>query len=221
MKRSSSKVSSSFPNYTEYSWKNDYDLCFIIDVVEREYKVTCTVPLKGLKNWTFKWGKNTKIINTGSFNDALAELLVPFDEERNNFLIQYGDETPISPLNDNSQYNEDGELIVTVDSSVDIDETIDGISQIPKKEFEKYAELMRKDIDLACKSYGKHFGIVTLPTGTHIVRFAIDVGFLSEWNAKALCLDPYKRIIIELEFDYNYLDSLTVFDLVLIPRNPS
>src|SRR5690606_17691109 len=52
------------------------------------------------------------------------------------------------------------------------------------------------------------FGIYQKPTKSFVVRLALNTSYLSEWMAEALMVDLRRRIIIELEFEWNYLDAL-------------
>lgn len=87
---------------------------------------------------------------------------------------------------------------------------IGGSLNIPKKEFETFIKKIQHDIDEANKYKGKGtFGLVVLPTYTFLVRIGVDVSWLNEWNAHSLCIDINQKIIIEIEFNYNYLESTT------------
>lgn len=81
---------------------------------------------------------------------------------------------------------------------------------IPKKEFETFKKKIELDIEEANKYKGKGtFGLVVLPTYNYLVRIGLDVSWLNEWNAQSLCINLKERIIVELEFCYNYLESTT------------
>jgi hypothetical protein len=74
------------------------------------------------------------------------------------------------------------------------------LMDIPQKEFLEHKKQIQADIDAANKYLGKHgqIGMVVLPTYSYLIRIAIGLNWLDEWNADALCIDRGRKIIVEV-----------------------
>jgi hypothetical protein len=185
-----------------YKEKSDSELVIVVDVIEREYTITLNHP-KGLQgDYIYKYGKTEKKMNAKSLEAALKVIFKPFREERETFLLSYGD-TPISP--DEPTITEDGEVVLNIESSILGEEFIStDLNEITKSDFEKFQKAITADIDLCRKKNGNVVGLVVKQTH-FLVRLAVDLSFLAHWNATALCLDMSRSLIVELEFPFEYL----------------
>eukprot|EP01080_Neovahlkampfia_damariscottae_P002161 gene2161-2026_t len=178
---------------TEYKFnEKEKILTFGIDIIEEEF----TVVMKDLgnKKFSFKYQDKEEIVICNKDVEALEGILKKFDDQRLKFIEDSGlvtptslssgldSQTPLSAMNNQFDFNEKEE----------IDETFEKLFQ---------------DIQAGNKVIkSPHLGAVNF-NSYFLIRVAVSVNWMSHWNACAINIDKHRRIVVELEFDVNYLDT--------------
>lgn len=167
---------------------NGTDVTFEVDLIEEEFEVKIDISKEPFQ---FFHDPQVTSIETKTVEEAFTKILLSFQEKRQKYIDSFEEKDIKSPKTPHHN----------------IDNIFD--DNVPKEESQRILDIFLKDFkELKSKlEKGEEISYFINDHKSIIFRVAIGASWLNIYNADALQIDRNRRLIVDLDFNWKYLES--------------